>query len=558
MMDFGDDKDPRDGLIRLLLKRLQQQEELLSEYQLILNHSPGHLFWVNQDHVLLGVNQEQAEILNATPAELIGKHLTEILPPEDAQYLMQINQQVMDSQKISIHEEYTCLESGEEKWFLTKKIPMLSASGQSIGVVGLSLDITEQKKAYKLQHQWALEQKYFRKVKSDFVANMSHDIRTPIAGLMGMASILTQRLTHDEDRQYARWIEESGKQLIDFLNMLLNFNVDSLDEEPGSLQLSPISIRSLMDNLLALEYPAIEQKRINFQLNLAFDVPVLVLTDYEKLYRVLLNILGNAIKFTSNAGSIVIHIEALQQDATQVQLAFKISDTGPGFSPEELQKIQHKTSDNEIKKISGGQGLGLQIVKQYLQRMNSELHVQSLPQGGSMLSFELQCALPQNQDLMESPLEQPSCALPSSIPSDDPKQDLCDEFPAKPSRVLIVEDNRIIAHLLQYGVQHLHLQPTLATGLHEAVGELLRNTFDFIITDLGLPDGSGMDLIRIIRSHELMQHVPILVLSAHISEKIRKECLAMGATDILEKPISLEKFKEVVARYHIACHKEGR
>jgi len=238
-------------------------------------------------------------------------------------------------------------------------------------------DITERKNMELHLKQAKEEAEAANRAKSEFIANMSHDIRTPLAGIIGIASILEDEAPDESIKEYAHMLNMSGEQLLSLLNTVLEL-VASGSLRKRKLQLSTFSIPHLLDNIFELELPSLKLNSIGFKLEMEDHVPEFVLSDKEKLYRILLNILSNAIKFTHN-GHICVQVSLIDQSEEDLTIRFDVQDTGVGIPKEDLHKVFNQfyrsTATHEGK--FDGYGVGLHIVREYLNRLHGEVHIDS-------------------------------------------------------------------------------------------------------------------------------------------------------------------------------------
>ena len=359
------------------------------QLEIISSCMPGNFYWKNRQGQYLGCNKSLLNILGFNSiADIVGKTDRDLWP-EQANILIHHDKKVMDLKLPLSSEETVIVDEGKLMYFAVIKVPWMDANGNVIGILGSSLDITELKNTQKeliLAKEVAEDAS---KAKSNFIANMSHDIRTPLTGVIGMSKMLENNLTDINHRQYARWLSESGEQLLNMLNGILDaVSADHVND--ADLHDIHFSIHELIDDLVKLERPSTLLKKLDLVAKVDDDVPSCLIGDQTKIHRILLNLLGNAIKFTP-AGQVAVHISLRQINQTHVTLYFSVTDTGVGI----CEELQDKVFDRffkvtpSYKGLYAGHGLGLDIAQAYVRRLGGEIKLNSTPGIGTTFYFEL-------------------------------------------------------------------------------------------------------------------------------------------------------------------------
>ncbi|MBX9702922.1 MAG: PAS domain-containing protein, partial [Silvanigrellaceae bacterium] len=355
----------------------------------ILANVPYYIFWKNNQSVYMGCNRKFSGLLNKTPEDIIGKTDHELgWRGGEADIFIKGDIEAMQgTSKIDI-EETLLLTDGSYLTLLTSKIPILDASGVCRGVLGVCIDISKQKKVETQLRLSKEAAEMANVVKTEFIANMSHDIRTPLSGVIGMSKILEEGAHTVEEMQYAHWLNESGEQLLRLLNGIVDvLSVES--ESDQKIKNEQCNLRECINNLVQLERPSIKLKNLELSVLIDEQVPEFVLTDPTKLHRILLNLLGNAIKFT-HTGYIALKVVLVQQRDRLVRIKFSVSDSGEGI-PEASQAsvferfFQAETTSEK----DNGRGMGLHIAQSYVRLLGGEIKVTSRVNEGSTFYFEL-------------------------------------------------------------------------------------------------------------------------------------------------------------------------
>ena len=370
--------------------------------------------------------------------------------------------------------------------------------------------------------------------KSDFLANMSHELRTPLNGILGYSQILERSQTMTEPDQHGiNIIHQCGSHLLTLINDILDLS----KIEAGKMELYPtvFHLPSFLQAVVEISRIKAEQKDIKFNYEPTADLPTGIIADEKRLRQVLLNLLGNAIKFTDN-GSVSLEISARsnQSDSSLIQLDFQIRDTGVGMSSVQLEKIFlpfEQVGDNSRK--SEGTGLGLAITQKIIEMMDSRINVQSELGVGSVFEFEISCSVA--ADWMHS----------SSIT----KTGKILGYSGSKKQVLIVDDrweNRsVIVNLLS----PLGFVIVEAKNGQEALGKLSKMPPDLIITDLSMPVIDGWEMLSQVRQSENLKNIPIIVSSASVYEMDKQQSLVAGGNDFLSKPVQAEELYVLLAKH---------
>lgn len=529
-----------------LKKEKEEVENIVEYYEDIIAHVPGHLYWLNCNNVYLGCNQLYAQSLHLPSSqEIIGKTNFDMPWHEQAALLNEVNQTIMATGLPQCTEETSIVE-GEKNTFLSQKVPLRNRRQQVIGILGISTNITQLK---KLQHALteAKEQaELASQAKTDFIANMSHDIRTPLAGIIGMSKLLLDALNDKGQKQCAYYIHQSGEQLLHLLNSILEI----VESDHSHLELTNFDIRQTIIEVCKLELPAIRLKGLELDVILDANIPPQIISDRIKIHRILLNFIGNAIKFTAQ-GKITIRVDCEAVDTSHVCLNFSVTDTGIGIEKDLQQKIfeRYFKINPNTKDNYEGHGLGLNIAKKYLALLGSAIEISSSPETGSSFSFKI--TMPLAEKIPESAQKfSPAQALHELFefyPEEKPVPVAISSTGENLLTILILEDNLIALRLAEMIIQQEHCQAITATTAENALNLYKENHIDCIITDLNLPGLSGDNFVTAVRNYEKanqLSAVPIIVLTANSKAEV-----VLNPNDISlirEKPFTTKMMQEII------------
>ncbi|MBB5285700.1 PAS domain S-box-containing protein [Rhabdobacter roseus] len=409
--------------------------------------------------------------------------------------------------------------------------PIFDTEGQVAGAISVFRDIslqvayeTELEKARKLAEQSV-------RVKDVFLSNVSHEIRTPLNAIIGFTNLLEEEVREEKSHNYVKYIQLASKNLLELINDIL----DSSKIEAEQLQLDklPTSIHDLVESVSVIVMQRAQEKGVQYERYLDPQLPPVVETDKLRLSQILLNLCGNAVKFTEK-GTVKLSITALppaaSESATERTIRFVVTDSGIGIPDEKLHSVFERfvqASEDTTRKF-GGTGLGLSIVKSLVQLLGGTIKAESQVGTGSTFTMDIPFRVLDESDLERRDTQRPAnggARLSSSL------------------RILAAEDNTLNQKLLTALFERMGITITLVSNGLEALECLRKKEFDIVLMDLQMPDMDGYTAIRQIRN-SLELSVPIITMTAHAMIGEREECLRIGANDYISKPF---KESELVA-----------
>ena len=280
---------------------------------------PGNIYWKDRGGVYLGCNESIKKLLHLNHRnDIVGNTLYDLVPKDLADSITRIDNRVMETDEEYCIEETAFDPEGNEATYFTRKVPLKSTSGKTIGLVGISIDITERREHEKAIQIAREKAEAANKAKSAFIMNMSHDIRTPFSGLLGLSQFLLNNETDAEKKDILKSIVESAENLLDILNEVLDLTAA---EEIQKKVLSDFDLKKLIKGIYNTMLPATKQKKLQLNLSLDPSLPKKVYGDEYAVKRILLNLLGNAVKFT-NTGH--INITASLVEHTDQNIMFEL------------------------------------------------------------------------------------------------------------------------------------------------------------------------------------------------------------------------------------------
>lgn len=513
----------------------------------LIDQLPAAIFWKNTASIFLGCNHFFANLAGlSSPQEIIGKTDYDLPWGEsqgddyrkDDQLILQSKQP-----KLGI-EELQTLADGREIVLLTSKIPLFAKNNDIVGILGIYIDITERKKIERSLEEAKNRAEVANSAKTEFIANMSHDIRTPLSGIIGMSKLIEDSSKDNQEKQYAQWVNESGEQLLDLLNGVLDVvSADNIKET--DVHNEAFNLRSSIRDIVQLELPTVKLKKLDLLTDIDESIPDFIVSDKLKLNRIILNILGNAIKFTEK-GNITIRLKKMAQDENTIHVEFSVIDTGIGI-PEQLQSKVFDRFYRVNPSYKGGQrghGVGLHIAQRYVELLGGELKLSSKVGEGTTFFFTLALTVDPSKDIT------------TQAKSFDQAKDLVavesENSLKKLPHILIVEDNLIALRIAETLTKQVGCNFSTATDGEQALKLIKATDFDLIITDVGLPNISGNELTRYIRAWEKTSNkkpIPIVGLTAQALGEAERECLKAGMNKVLVKPIYLHTMQAIIKQY---------
>jgi two-component system aerobic respiration control sensor histidine kinase ArcB len=541
---------------------MERTHHILDE---IIAAMPGHVYWKDRNGILQGCNEQQAvdmglssrhEIVGKNDYDILNKKLPEEIKRQHAHAITAADNEVMDSRIARTFEESAILTDGREATYLSQKKPLHDHKGEVIGLVGISVDITELKKARE-------QAEAASKAKTEFVQNMQHDIRTPSAGLWGVLDVLAKMETDPDKKEALDMAVAASKRLLDLCNDAVEFGDLSGNTRP--LRHEPVNVRELAQGVIELTKPAAFAKDliVNFKVDAA--VPSTILSDEFRLSRILVNLIGNAVKFT-HKGEVTLNIDAkLEDDGRHGVLTLEIKDTGIGVASDKIKSIYDKFSRAVLSNTNlyPGTGLGLYVVKTFMDEMDGDIELESYENSGTC--FKVKIPFKVRWDDRSKPTEKIDESFRSPLKKQETSEGKLKSQKAVQTKtpftheILIVEDDKTCLFAEKNLLSAFTNKIDSAENVKDALEKLAHKCYDLVICDLGLPDGSGCDIVAQIRAaKESLNHdTPFVAMTAHQDAEKLRQAMDAGFSAAEKKPLNRETAVELLNIYPVEGTKQN-
>ncbi|WP_460684047.1 ATP-binding protein [Niabella aquatica] len=357
-----------------------------------------------------------------------------------------------------------------------------------------------------------------KNAKEEFLANMSHELRTPLNALIGFGNLLDKTDLNEQQKEYVEIIRSSGYNLLYIVNDVLDIS----KIEAGKLTIAhrPFNLYDLLGNLQKMFSASVQDKRLSYKYSINERIPKYVIGDPDRLQQIFVNLISNAIKFTTEGGiEVSAGIVWIDEETKYYKLSFTVKDSGIGIPKDKIETIFERFEQLEhgAQRQHGGTGLGLTIVKNLVERMGGSISVYSHVNEGSEFNF--------------------TCILEKSDAIEQKPEKAADTFYSfKNYKVLVVEDNKANQILLKHIFSKHNLQPRMMDNGKDAVAILRKESFDLILMDIQMPVMDGYTAISLLRN-ELYLKTPVIAMTAYASESEVQKCLDAGFTDYMGKPV---------------------
>jgi PAS domain S-box-containing protein len=514
-------------------ERLRASEE---RYRRLFEDAHDAILTYDLDGRVTSLNKTGERVLGYSRSEVVGNGISEFVSADDVTILKGRIAQLLAGAPCGPRETTIKSRDGSLS-VLEVSSRLVFEGGRPVGVCTIAHDITERKHWEEELQRKNIElaaalvaAREGTEAKSRFLANMSHEIRTPMNGVIGIIELLLRTPLNAEQRDYAESVKRSGVALLQLLNDILDFS----KIEAGKLEVRPVLFNpaSLAAEVRTLLRPQAESKGIELRVNTAPALPRQVRADESRVRQVLINLAGNAAKFTDDGW---VEIRVSMEDG---RLRFEVQDTGPGIAPERSGELFESFSqaDTSLTRRHDGTGLGLAISKQLVALMGGEIGFDSQPGEGSTFWFTIPVEMPTDEaEPVASALRVLSRTAPAAT---------------RPVRLLLAEDNELNRRIALRMLAALGWHADSVPNGQLAVQAVLSSCYSAVLMDVHMPEMDGFTATREIRRLEPEdRHTPIIAMTANAMVGDREKCLEAGMDDYLSKPVQLDELRGAVLRW---------
>ena len=494
----------------------------------VMNLLPNPVYIKNADHVWVEVNAAFCEFLGYAREELLGRTDHDYFPAAEADVFQEMDRRVLSTRQTNVNIEENTGADGRLRWVESRKSCFEDAEGNAY-IIGVLTDVTELKlREQELQAAEAAAQAALRS-KSHFLANMSHEIRTPMNGVIGMSQILRRTKLDADQTEIVDTIERSGEALLTIINDILDFS----KIEAGKFEIDPVpfSLAEVVDDVAALLNSGASEKGVELITDIAPHLPPYVMGDTGRIRQVLTNLVGNAIKFTTE-GYVLVMVDGEVVDDS-VSLSISVEDTGIGIAADKQDAIfrQFEQADSTTTRRFGGTGLGLSICRSLVEAMGGTIAVTSEPGRGS--TFRVELVLPVAEAVAEEASDHGDLPDLSHI------------------RALVLDDIELNCRIVHTQLSRYDMRIDCSVAPREALRMLVeahnaRDPYRLLVLDYQMPDIDGLKVARMIRKQAAFRHLNIIVLSSVDTPDAKHAFELAGATRFLVKPLRNNVLAETV------------
>jgi PAS domain S-box-containing protein len=520
--DISEKKEMEEVVRKYEVALVQNQERLQS----ILDNATSLIYIKDLEGRYLLINKQFKEVLNLTESETIGKTDFDLADREPAQRFKESDEQVIKTCKPVEIEEIIEVD-GEKHSLLITKFPLIDAQNKVYGISGIATDISERVHQLEELKQAKKIAEEAKSLQEQFLANMSHEIRTPMNGIQGMTDLLLDTSLTEKQHDFARTIKRSADNLVVIVNDILDFS----KIKAGKLTIEKIdfNLKEIIENITAVFNHRAKEKGLGFSIIVDENIPSTLVGDPYRLNQILVNLVGNAIKFT-HTGSVKIHISIGGKKEGEIILEFAVTDTGIGIKDDKISEIfeSFTQASVETSRKYGGSGLGLAITKQLLEMQNGKISVESVENKGTTFRFSIPFGYSKaNNKLFFK------------------RKNLKDYHGfLEGKKFLVAEDNKVNQKVIENVLKKAGAVADIANNGLEAINFLKeRNPYDIIIMDLQMPEMDGYAATKYIRN-VMNISIPIIAMTASALKGEKSKCIEIGMNDYLTKPFEFSSFYE--------------
>jgi PAS domain S-box-containing protein len=499
-------------------------KKLLEEQRILLSLLPACVYFKNEKLEYISGNQCFIDTIDLESTEALrGLSDYDIFEEKNAIKSRESDLQIIKTGK----GQYNIIDKrkgpdGKILYKSTTKVPYFDDDGKVIGIIGVTWDITEQKETELELIEAKEKAEEATREKQSFLSTMSHEIRTPLNAIIGSSNLLLQDNPREDQVENLKILEFSGNLLLSLINDILDFS----KIEVGKIEFEYVdfNLQEFLDRIIKSFHFKLEEKKLDLKLEIDNEIPEIILGDQVRLNQILINLIGNSIKFTEK-GNISVKLIIKEKKNNFICIGFKITDTGIGIPKNKLSDIfePFKQADNDTTRKYGGSGLGLAITKKLIELQGGKISVESEVNKGTTFSFDLSFKV-SDKKKSEKHLE---------IQHNE-------YFDLSGKHILLVEDNKINQSIAIKFIKNWKATYELAENGLESLDKIQNKNFDLILMDLQMPEMGGYEAVKNIRKMEeqYFKQIPIIALTASASLEVKNKVIEKGFNDYVSKPFN--------------------
>ncbi|UII29194.1 response regulator [Fulvivirga maritima] len=496
----------------------KREEQLIA----FVDAAPAAIAMFDTEMKYIAASDKWYKNYKLTDRKIIGLSHYEIFPEIGAEWKA-THQQALSGEICKAEEDRFERYDGSIQWLKWEVRPWYDLSGKIGGIIMLTEDITLEKQAKEELRKAKEAAELAAEAKEEFLSTMSHEIRTPMNAVIGMTHLLLQeeKLPHQEEN--LKTLQFSAENLLVLINDILDFN--KITAGKITLETVPFNLKELANNIRKSFQFKAQEKQIRLAFIYDNDIPERLIGDTTRINQILVNLVGNAVKFTSE-GSVRITIQLLKDSQHEASISFSVKDTGIGI-PEEYQANifeRFTQAEKETTRKFGGTGLGLAITKKLLELHNSDIELISKANEGSEFRFNITFPKAQKDPITDSPKTENVKELANL-------------------KILLVEDNVVNQLIATKFLENWEINVEVADDGQQAIEKLKNNTYNLVLMDLQMPVLDGYEATTAIRKDAAYDHLPIIALTADATTNIKEKVMKVGMNDFLTKPINPEELR---------------
>ena len=512
-------QEERETVFKELEKEIQDKSEkeaqarrLSTLLRSIIDASPDLIYYRNEEGRFAGCNRVAEQLTGMSERELLGLTPHDVYEEELARQVVASDHEVLETNASITDELWLRFADGRRRFFEMRRVPFFDHEGNRLGLLAFGRDMTERKQAESAAAKASTD-------KTRFIATISHELRMPLNGIVGLSRMLRDTELNEEQWSWVSTIYASAITLGNIFNDIID--LDKLDRDKLELSLKTVSLRDFTEELSSIIRLLAKDKSLELITNIVEPLPKQVEVDGTRLRQILWNILFNAVKFTQK-GHVSLTVSATPPDNDISLVTYVIEDTGVGIPDSEIDKIfaMYYQVDHPDHQSATGTGIGLAICKQMVDLMHGDIRVESEQGKGTRFIVEL-------------PLQVSSRPMQVA------------QLQVTGLNILLVEDIELNVMVAKALLEKLGQHVDVAMTGQEAIDKARETTYDLILLDIQLPDMTGFDVAATLHEEDLVMQTPIVALTANVIKK-REEYLQNGMDDVIAKPVKKSRVVEVL------------